>query len=86
MSGSIDGVSFGNHCAERPTSDLLALKNDICFIETYGGGLKCCSHKSILLDSNQTVPPAVDTFNMKFRLYFEEYVLITMTHHDDSSL
>ena len=34
MSGSIDGVAFNNHCQPQPTSDLLALKNDICFIET----------------------------------------------------
>ena len=73
VSGSIDGVSFGTKCQPRPQSDLLALKNDICFLETYEGGLKCCSHKSILLDSNQTVPPAIDTFRMKFRIWFEEY-------------
>ena len=65
-SGSIDGVAFNNHCVQQPLSDLLALKNDICFIETYEGGLKCCSHKSILLDSDQTIPPAIDTFQMKF--------------------
>jgi hypothetical protein len=72
-SGSIDGVAFGNHCAPPPLSDLLTLKNDICFLQTYGGGLKCCSHQSILLDAAQTVPPAVDTFHMKFRIYFEEF-------------
>eukprot|EP00657_Telonema_sp_P-1_P008091 TRINITY_DN28670_c0_g1_i1.p1 TRINITY_DN28670_c0_g1~~TRINITY_DN28670_c0_g1_i1.p1 ORF type:complete len:187 (-),score=52.90 TRINITY_DN28670_c0_g1_i1:77-637(-) len=72
-SGSIDGVAFNNRCASRPTSDLLYLKNDVCFIETYGGGLKCCAHKSILLDSAQEVPSAVDTYRMKFRMYYEEY-------------
>ena len=40
---------------------------------TYEGGLKCCSHNSILLDKNQTVPTAKDTYRMKFRVYFEEY-------------
>eukprot|EP00658_Telonema_sp_P-2_P017566 TRINITY_DN16837_c0_g1_i21.p1 TRINITY_DN16837_c0_g1~~TRINITY_DN16837_c0_g1_i21.p1 ORF type:complete len:697 (-),score=123.62 TRINITY_DN16837_c0_g1_i21:336-2426(-) len=71
--GSIDGVAFNNHCQAQPLSDLAALKNDVCFIETYGGGLKCCAHKSILLDSEQHVPMEVDTYRMKFRLYFEEY-------------
>ena len=33
-SGSIDGVQFSNHCQQQPTSDLLALKNDVCYIET----------------------------------------------------
>jgi len=72
-SGSIDGVPFNNHCEPYPRSTLLRDKNDICDITTYQGGLKCCAHKSILLDNNQTIPPAVDTYRMKFRVYYEEY-------------
>ena len=72
VSGSIDGIAFTTQCQPRPRSDLLALDNDICNLQTYEGGLKCCSHKSILLDLNQTIPPAVDTYRMKFRLYYEE--------------
>jgi hypothetical protein len=76
-SGSIAGVHFNNHCAQAPRSTLLTEHNDVCDITTYEGGLKCCAHKSILLDKNQT-PAAgpsgpVDTYRMKFRLYFEEY-------------
>jgi hypothetical protein len=47
--------------------------NDICDIETYHGGLSCCSHKSILLETNQTAPPTLDTYRMKFRIYYEDY-------------
>lgn len=72
-SGSIDGVRFNNHCPPPPSSTLLEQKNDICFFETYGGGLKCCAHNSILLDKNQTVPTALDKYKMKFRLYYEDY-------------
>ena len=72
-SGSIAGVTFSNHCAPAPRSTLLEGHNDVCDITTYEGGLKCCSHKSILLDLNQTIPPAVDTYRMKFRLYYEDY-------------
>ena len=51
----------------------------------YHGGLKCCSHKSILLNHEQVpwtggsvptdAPPTniTDNYRMKFRLYFEEY-------------
>ena len=63
----------------------VAAPNDICNFETYHGGLKCCSHKSILLSREQvpwaggSVPTdaaptnVTDNYRMKFRLYFEEY-------------
>ena len=50
-----------------------AAGNDVCDVLTYEGGLKCCTHGSILLDSNQTVPPQRDVYKMKFRIYYEEY-------------
>jgi hypothetical protein len=92
VSGSIDGVAFNNkQCSQMPRSSLLVNEsnggapNDICNIETYHGGLKCCSHKSILLSHEQVpwtggsvptdAPPTniTDNYRMKFRLYFEEY-------------
>ena len=90
-SGSIDGVTFGHVCSSMPRSSLLVPEanegapNDVCSIETYQGGLSCCSHKSILLDSEQvqwtggTVPTdaaptnVTDNYRMKFRLYYEDY-------------
>jgi hypothetical protein len=69
ISGSIAGIPFNNHCTET----LLSQKNAVCDVRTYPGGLKCCAHKSILLDKSQTPPPAKDTYQMKFRIWYEEY-------------
>ena len=75
-SGSIDGVRFppGGGCAHGNRSSLLAQKNDVCDIRTYTGGLKCCGHRSILLDAEQAQPAATDTYRMKFRIYYEPFV------------
>lgn len=92
VSGSIDGVAFNNkQCSQMPRSSLLVKEsnggapNDVCNFETYHGGLKCCSHKTILLSREQVpwtggsvptdAPPTniTDNYRMKFRLYFEEY-------------
>jgi hypothetical protein len=74
-SGTIGGAPFGNKCPPALLNDHqgLAPGNDVCDITTYEGGLKCCSHGSILLDLNQTVPTEKDTYRMKFRIYYEEY-------------
>lgn len=75
--GTIDGVQFSNtpnRCHPQPLSDLLVQKNPTCTVETYSGGLRCCTHKTILLDKEQEVPTAVDTYRMKFRFYYEDYV------------
>jgi hypothetical protein len=63
-SGSIDGIPFDNVCPPALANDHQgkAPGNDVCDITTYEGGLKCCSHGSILLDANQTVPNATDTY------------------------
>jgi hypothetical protein len=62
--GSINGVPFStSRCLQSPPhSDLAHQKNPTCHIETYTGGLSCCTHKSILLDKDQEIPPAVDTY------------------------
>jgi hypothetical protein len=62
--GSIDGVTFSTRrCLQSPPySDLAHQKNPTCRLETYTGGLSCCKHKSILLDKDQEIPPAVDTY------------------------
>lgn len=74
VQGSIDGIPFDYHCSPEPRSSLLKDKNDICDIRTYEGGLKCCSHGTKLLDADQAPPPAIDTYRMKFRFYYEDYV------------
>jgi len=45
-------------------------------METYHGGLQCCHHEWFLTDVEQDslIPPDIDTYYLKFRYYFEEYV------------
>ena len=49
--------------------------NMACAMETYHGGLQCCKHAWFLTDAAQAprVPPAVDTYFLKWRFYFQEY-------------
>ena len=50
-----------------PSGDLVQQKNPTCWVETYEGGLSCCPHQTILLDQDQTPPPELLTYHMKFR-------------------
>jgi len=54
--------------------DLFAQKNPTCDSLHYAGGLRCCSHKRILLDEDQEVRPELLRYHMKFRFWFQEYV------------
>jgi hypothetical protein len=84
VSGSIDGRPFNNHCEGQPNNLWNVSgygKNDICDIRTYNGGLKCCSHNSILLDKAQAVPTQNDTYKMKFRIWYEDYVVARPQSH-----
>jgi len=74
LSGSIDGVPFKKDCHPMPRSSLAKEHNDVCSIESYHGGLNCCTHKSILLSREQTIPAALDTYRMKFRIYYKDHV------------
>ena len=71
--GTINGIPFEKNCAAEPTSDLLNQKNPTCFIDTYQGGLSCCHHKNILLDTNQVQPTHEMTYQIKFRFWFQDY-------------
>ena len=53
--------------------------NQACDIATYHGGLQCCKHKWFLTDVDQEsmIPDAVDTYYLKWRYYFQEYVPAT---------
>ena len=73
--GTIDGLRFNpDVCAPLPKSQLLSTHNSICNISAYGGGLYCCHGGSILLDAEQTQPRLGDTWHLKYRFYFEEYM------------
>lgn len=86
-SGTIGGIPFHNgpHCSAKgvcapyPTSELLTdrtgkfVDNGICDIKKYGGGLFCCHDGVILLDADQKIPEPLDTFQLKYRFYFEDY-------------
>lgn len=74
VEGFINGVPFSKICAPEPKADLLRQKNPSCFIDTYQGGLACCHHKNILLDSEQIQPEHEMTYHLKFRFWYEDYV------------
>jgi hypothetical protein len=49
-------------------------QNGVCNISRYGGGLLCCGGGTFLLDEDQEVPAPTDTWQLKYRFYFNEYV------------
>merc|ERR1711871_1127467 len=84
---------FHYDCLDEPRSDMLrhgagtgrALPNAACQMETYHGGLRCCKHQFFLTDVNQnsSIPTksagGLDTYFLKWRYYFQEYVPPTAT-------
>ena len=54
-----------------------SLPNAACDAATYNGGLQCCHHTYLLTDREQEKlirREAVDTYFLKWRYYFQEYV------------
>eukprot|EP00928_Gymnodinium_smaydae_P022060 TRINITY_DN18651_c0_g1_i1.p1 TRINITY_DN18651_c0_g1~~TRINITY_DN18651_c0_g1_i1.p1 ORF type:complete len:647 (-),score=33.36 TRINITY_DN18651_c0_g1_i1:127-1860(-) len=74
--GTIGGNAFGSHCDNAPSSDLLTTHNPTCYVQTYQGGLQCCRDGQLLLDENQPQPwpGQQQTYQMKFRFYFQDHV------------
>eukprot|EP00040_Diaphanoeca_grandis_P019959 m.105756 g.105756 ORF g.105756 m.105756 type:complete len:792 (-) comp27674_c0_seq2:460-2835(-) len=73
-------AKFSKNCAGEPYGDLLQDHNPTCHIDTYAGGLKCCTSGNILLDSHQN--PWEDNklvYSMKFRFWYQEFVPATPT-------
>jgi len=71
--GLIDGRRFvPGVCAPPPHSELLTTHNPICNISAYNGGLLCCGGGSLLLDADQVVPEPSESYQLKYRFYFEE--------------
>ena len=55
-------------------------KNPTCWLDTYVGGLSCCHHKNILLDSDQNPwQNEIDTYRLKFRFWYEDYIPASKT-------
>ncbi len=77
MNSSI--TEYNVHCSAEPRGDMLAQHNPACHMETYHGGLACCKHLWFLTDVAQEtlIPAAIDTYYLKFRFYFQEYVPAT---------
>lgn len=63
-----DGVST------HEGADLGAQQNPTCNSATYAGGLRCCSHLRIMLDSDQDPGPDLLRYHVKMRFWFQEYV------------
>eukprot|EP00494_Astrolonche_serrata_P024296 UN24554 len=72
---------YGTDCEPFPRGDMLKNHNPACQMETYKGGLQCCHHGWFLTDLEQDhlIPPDVDTYYLKFRFYYQEYVEKTAT-------
>lgn len=74
----MNDTAFEYHvnCLEKPRSDMAVQKNPACEMQTYHGGLQCCRHKTFLTDLEQAhlIPDAVDTYYLKFRYYYQEYI------------
>lgn len=68
-------VAFGNVCAPRPRTDLLAQKNPTCDLRTYVGGQTTCHHMWSLLDADQEIPWTSQPlrYKMKFRFWYQDY-------------
>jgi len=64
----------GPRCPPAPRSQLAEQNNPTCRLATYVGGLTCCAHKNLLLDTNQTAwPDSLITYRIKLRFWFQEY-------------
>ena len=79
IKGTINGIPFSKNCLPEPKGDLAQQKNPTCSVDTYQGGLSCCHHENILLDTDQEPPEELLTYHLKFRFYFEPYEPATDT-------
>jgi len=67
--------AFTKSCLTHAQGGVLGdQKNPTCNSLQYAGGLRCCGHKRIMLDSDQEVRPELLQYHMKFRFWFQEYV------------
>ncbi|XP_071127367.1 uncharacterized protein [Mytilus edulis] len=75
---------FVKNCVPPPAGEVLSQNNPSCSSIGYAGGLRCCSHKRILLDADQSVRPELLRYHMKFRFWFQEYKVDNskVSHHD----
>lgn len=65
--------SFVKTCVAPPDGTLLSQHNPTCTSRSYGGGLRCCTHKRIMLDADQPIRPELLRYHMKFRFWFQEF-------------
>jgi len=67
---------YNVYCAPEPRSDMAQQHNPACKMQTYMGGLHCCHHLWFLTDRDQNslIPAAIDTYYLKFRFYYQEYI------------
>ena len=77
-------ITFTKNCVPAPSGELLSQRNPTCNSRQYGGGLKCCAHKRILLDVDQPNRPEILRYHMKIRIWFQEYKAIghNVSHHN----
>jgi len=74
-------TQYNVYCEPEPRGDMAQQHNPACEMETYHGGISCCLHQWFLTDVDQEhlIPADVDTYYLKFRFYFQEYIPSTTT-------
>ena len=65
--------TFTKNCVPAPAGELLTQRNPTCNSKQYAGGLRCCKHGRIMLDTDQPIRPELLHYHMKFRFWFQEY-------------
>ena len=72
-----DCAHFVKNCVPEPDADLLAQANPTCTSTAYAGGLQCCHHGRIMLDTEQvavSMKQPLLRYHMKWRFWYQEYV------------
>ncbi len=62
---------FVKDCVAAPDGSLLEQANPTCNSGTYSGGLSCCAHGRIMLDTAQERRPELLRYHMKFRFWYQ---------------
>merc|ERR1712100_504316 len=79
---------YNVNCVDEPRGDMLRhgdgtgrnVQNAACAMESYHGGLHCCQNTYFLTDEAQGAEKtSVDTYYLKWRYYFQEYVPAAQT-------
>ena len=69
----VECQQFVKGCVAAPDGVLLSESNPTCNSASYSGGLQCCHHGRIMLDTDQEIRPELLRYHMKFRFWYQEF-------------